>query len=104
GRAEAQAKFRAKKLKQINEGVVEQYDTPRRPPVAILYPDLWDKIHDSKIGLASVARTDMKPHIDEHYCLASVKVARVFTEVFAKDSIIISQNNKAKVGLGVPAV
>jgi len=46
----------------------------------------------------------MKPHIDEHYCLASVKAARVFAEVFADEAIIISQDDKAKVGLGIPAV
>jgi len=46
----------------------------------------------------------MKPHIDEHYCLASIKAARVFAEVFADEAIIISQDDKAKVGLGIPAV
>ncbi|CAG8798157.1 43097_t:CDS:2 [Gigaspora margarita] len=60
--------------------------------------------HSAKIELASVARTDMKPYIDEYYYLASVKAARVFAKVFAKDSIIIFQDDKAKVGLGVPAV
>jgi hypothetical protein len=60
--------------------------------------------HPAKVGLASVARTEMKTHVDEHYCLASVKAARIFAEVFADETIIISQDDKAKVGLGVPAV
>ena len=60
--------------------------------------------HPAKVGLASVARTEMKTHVDEHYCLASVKAARTFAEVFANEAIIISQDDKAKVGLGVPAV
>src|SRR6266542_5951120 len=46
----------------------------------------------------------MKPHVDEHYCLASVKAARVFFEVFADEAIIISQDDKAKVRLGIPTV
>ncbi|GBC26323.2 hypothetical protein GLOIN_2v1870260 [Rhizophagus irregularis DAOM 181602=DAOM 197198] len=163
--AEAQSKLRTKKKKLIEEGVVEQYNTPGRPSAAMKDPELWDKIHDSvefgaahakrrkvvikvrtikhlretleekyntylsrqclstylqprhqntfaarrhhhpaKVGLASVARTDMKSHVDEHYCLASVKAAKIFAEVFADESIIISQDDKAKIGLGIPAV
>ena len=60
--------------------------------------------HPAKIGLASIARTEMKSHTDEHYCLASVKAARIFAEVFADETIIISQDDKAKIGLGIPAV
>src|SRR5205823_4688904 len=60
--------------------------------------------HPAKVGLASVARTEMKTHVDEHYCLASVKAARTFAEVFAHDAVIISQDDKAKIGLGIPAV
>ncbi|CAG8834561.1 38678_t:CDS:2 [Gigaspora margarita] len=60
--------------------------------------------HPAKVGLASVARTDMKQHVDEHYCLASVKAARVFAAVFASDTIVILQDDKAKIGLGIPAV
>lgn len=46
----------------------------------------------------------MNPHIDEHYCLASVKMVREFTSTFANHSIIISQDDKAKIGLGIPVV
>jgi hypothetical protein len=60
--------------------------------------------HPAKIGLASIAQTEMKSHTDEHYCLASVKAARIFAEVFADETVIISQNDKAKIGLGIPAV
>ncbi|CAG8849070.1 43354_t:CDS:1, partial [Gigaspora margarita] len=56
-----------------------------------------------KIGLVSVVRTNMKLYINKYYCLAFVKVAQVFAKVFAKNSIIISQDNKAKVDLGFPA-
>ncbi|CAG8795274.1 7934_t:CDS:2, partial [Gigaspora rosea] len=29
-----------------DEGIVEKYDKPGRPPAAISNPDLWDNIHD----------------------------------------------------------
>ncbi|CAG8790959.1 17590_t:CDS:2 [Gigaspora margarita] len=46
----------------------------------------------------------MKPHVDEHYCLASVKMAREFATTFANYSLIISQDDKAKISLGIPVV
>ena len=60
--------------------------------------------HPAQIAISSVARTEMKVHVDEHYCLASVKLAKTFAENFPDDSIIISQDDKAKIGLGIPAV
>ncbi|GBC14720.2 hypothetical protein GLOIN_2v1766467 [Rhizophagus irregularis DAOM 181602=DAOM 197198] len=36
--------------------------------------------------------------------VASVKAAKMFAEVFADEAIIVSQDDKAKVGLGTPAV
>jgi hypothetical protein len=155
----------SKKNKLLEEGIVEKYDTPERPSVAMKDPDLWDKIHNSiefeaahakrrkviikvrtikhlretlkekyntylsrqclstylepryqntftarrhhhpaKVGLTSVVRIEMKSHVDEHYCLASVKTAKVFAEVFADESIIIFQDDKTKIGLEIPAV
>ena len=38
------------------------------------------------------------------HCLASVKCARQFASVFVDMSVIISQDDKAKIGLGVPAL
>ncbi|CAG8741133.1 13644_t:CDS:2, partial [Cetraspora pellucida] len=60
--------------------------------------------HSAKVSLASVARTDMKQHIDKHYFLASVKVAQVFAEVFASETVVIFQDDKAKISLGIPAI
>ncbi|CAG8819797.1 18372_t:CDS:2, partial [Gigaspora margarita] len=57
-----------------------------------------------QFGLASVARTDIKQHVNEYYCLVSVKAARVFAAVFASNTIVISQDNKAKISLGIPVV
>jgi len=46
----------------------------------------------------------MKLHIDEHYCLAFIKITKVFAEVFADEVVIIFQDNKVKVRLSIPAV
>ncbi len=43
----------------------------------------------------------MKPHVNEYYCLVFVKVAKVFAKVFADETVIISQDDKAKVRLGI---
>jgi hypothetical protein len=37
-------------------------------------------------------------------CLASVKCAKQFASTFADISVIISQDDKAKIGLEVPAI
>ncbi|CAG8835585.1 24695_t:CDS:2, partial [Gigaspora margarita] len=60
--------------------------------------------HPTKVALASIARTNMKPHANKHYCLALVKATWIFAKIFANNAIIISQDNKVKIGLGVPAV
>ena len=56
------------------------------------------------IAVAGVSRTETKDHPDGHYCLASVKCTKQFASLFADASVIISQDDKAKIGLGVPAV
>ncbi|CAG8516623.1 4830_t:CDS:2 [Cetraspora pellucida] len=60
--------------------------------------------YPAQIKVSAVSRSEMKFHVDEHYCLASVKMVRKFAVTFANHSLIISQDDKAKVGLGVPAV
>lgn len=60
--------------------------------------------HPAWVAVAGVSRTETRDHPDSHYCLASVKYARQFATVFADNSVIISQDDKAKIGLGVPAV
>ena len=39
----------------------------------------------------------MNEHVDEHYCLASVKGIKLFASAFPQDIILISQDDKAKV-------
>ena len=60
--------------------------------------------HPAWVAVAGVSRTETRDHPDGHYCLASVKNARQFATVFADKAVIISQDDKAKIGLGVPAV
>ncbi|CAB4441827.1 unnamed protein product [Rhizophagus irregularis] len=60
--------------------------------------------HPAWVAVAGVSHTDTQEHIDGHYCLASVKYAKQFASMFADMSTIISQDDKAKIGLGVPAV
>ncbi|CAB4445231.1 unnamed protein product [Rhizophagus irregularis] len=56
------------------------------------------------VAVAGVSRTETQEHPDGHNCLASVKCARQFSSLFADKSVVISQDDKAKIGLGVPAV
>jgi hypothetical protein len=60
--------------------------------------------HPAWVAVAGVSHTETRDHPDGHYCLASVKSARQFATVFADNAVIISQDDKAKIGLGVPAV
>ncbi|CAG8596260.1 7297_t:CDS:2 [Gigaspora margarita] len=60
--------------------------------------------HPVWVAVSGVSRTETRDHPDGHYCLASVKCAKQFASLFANVSVIISQDDKAKVGLGVPAV
>ncbi|CAG8671323.1 7395_t:CDS:2 [Cetraspora pellucida] len=46
----------------------------------------------------------MQDHPDRHYCLALVKSIKQFAFFFAKVSVIIFQDNKAKIDLDMPAV
>ena len=52
--------------------------------------------HPAQIRLAAVGRNEMNSHIDEHYCLASVKGVKSFASVFPQDVVLISQDDKAK--------
>ena len=60
--------------------------------------------HPAWIAVSGVSRTESRDHPNGHYCLASVKSAKQFASVFADMSVVISQDDKAKIGLGVPAV
>jgi len=60
--------------------------------------------HPAWVAVAGVSCTKTRDHIDSHYCLVSVKCARQFATIFADKSVVISQDDKAKIGLGMPAV
>jgi hypothetical protein len=60
--------------------------------------------HPAWVAVSGVLCIDICEHPDSHYCLASVKCAKQFASTFADVSVVISQDDKAKIGLGVPAV
>lgn len=60
--------------------------------------------HPAMVAVAGVSRDLRRSHVDEHYCLASVKAAKLLARSFASHSVIISQDDKAKVPVGIPAV
>lgn len=156
--AAAQQRVRKKKKENIEENIVEVYDTPGRLSFLIKNPDLLEKMHASvefgaadykrrkeiikvrtikhfrekmdedygiymakstlqnymqpkhpgskeaqrhhhpaQIRFAAVRRDEMNSHVDEHYCLASVKGVKSFATAFPQDVLIISQDDKAKV-------
>ncbi|CAG8765870.1 7007_t:CDS:2 [Cetraspora pellucida] len=54
--------------------------------------------------VTTVLRNEKAEHQNNHYCLASVKVVRQFASLFLIFSVIMSQDDKAKVPLGISAV
>jgi hypothetical protein len=60
--------------------------------------------HPAWVAVFGVSHTDMREHPDSYYCLALVKCAKQFASTFANVSVVISQDDKAKIRLGVPAV
>ncbi|CAB4493678.1 unnamed protein product [Rhizophagus irregularis] len=60
--------------------------------------------HPAQIHLAAVGRNEMSDHVDEHYCLASIKGVKSFASAFSQNVVLISQDDKAKVPLGIAAV
>src|SRR4051812_8358806 len=52
--------------------------------------------HPVWVAVAGVSCIKLWDHPDGHYCLASVKYARQFATIFAKNSVIIFQDDKAK--------
>ena len=60
--------------------------------------------HPAMVGIVNVSQSKKKEHIDSHYCLASVKVSKSFVSIFSDLMIIISQDDKVKIGFGILAV
>ena len=53
--------------------------------------------HPTQIRLAAVGKNEMNDHVNEHYCLTSVKDIKSFASVYLQNVVLISQNDKAKV-------
>lgn len=60
--------------------------------------------HPTNIKVSPIIRDERKEHPDMHYCFASVREAKQFAMRFSTHSVIISQDDKAKVPLGIAAV
>ncbi|CAG8769893.1 30899_t:CDS:2, partial [Gigaspora margarita] len=60
--------------------------------------------HPALIAITSVFISEKKEHINKYYCLALVKGIKQFVAIFSCDSVIISQDDKAKVLFGIPAI
>ena len=53
--------------------------------------------YPAQIRLATVRKNEMNDHVDEYYCLASVKGIKSFASVYLQNVVLISQNDKTKV-------
>ncbi|CAG8795879.1 395_t:CDS:2, partial [Gigaspora rosea] len=108
--AKYQSKCRFKKIKQIKEEqTVVRYDVPGRPSFLTQNLDLLEYIHepveyrsaDSIYGSNNFEQLSSAPPLKND---CSKSGARQFAQAFSDSSIIISQDDKAKIGLGVSAV
>ncbi len=75
------------------KSTVQNYMQPRHPGTR----EAQRHHHPAQISLASVGRNEMASHVDEHYCLASVKGIKSFASAFPDEVVLISQDDKAKV-------
>ncbi|CAG8761732.1 16530_t:CDS:2 [Cetraspora pellucida] len=64
-----------------------------------VHNDIYSRIENLQAEIKS-----NKDKINNHYCLASVKCVKQFASTFNDMLVIVSQDDKAKIGLGVPAV
>ncbi|CAG8569173.1 16336_t:CDS:2, partial [Cetraspora pellucida] len=115
-----QSKCHSKKVKALEkQQEVVWYNKYGRPSYLLQNSDLLEHIHNSieygsantqrckeaiKVAVAEVSCDEIKYHSDGYYCLASVKSIRQFVQTFADLSVIISQDDKMKIGLGIAAV
>ena len=77
------------------KSTVRKYLQPRHPGTK----EAQRHHHPAQIRLAAVGRNEMNDHVDDHYCLASVKGVKSFASAFSQDVLLISQDDKAKVRL-----
>jgi hypothetical protein len=77
----------------MSKSTVKNYMQPRHPGTR----EANRHHHPAQIRLAAVGRNEMNDHVDEHYCLASVKGVKLFAMAFPQNVVLISQDDKAKV-------
>ncbi|RIA88603.1 hypothetical protein C1645_826123 [Glomus cerebriforme] len=60
--------------------------------------------YPAQIHLVAIARNEINSHVNKHYYLVSVKGMKLFALVFSQDVMLIWQDDKAKVSLGMAAI
>ncbi|CAG8550736.1 7259_t:CDS:2 [Cetraspora pellucida] len=60
--------------------------------------------HPTNVQVKTVLRNKKAEHQDNYYCLASVKAVKQFASLFSIFLVIVSQDDKAKVPLGIFAI
>ncbi|CAG8722635.1 21676_t:CDS:2 [Cetraspora pellucida] len=59
--------------------------------------------HPAQVAVTGVSCIETYKHLYSYYCLVLVKCMKQFASTFDNMSVIVSQDNKVKIGLGVPA-
>lgn len=101
--------IKVRTIKHLRENMEEDYDVymARSTLQNYLQPkhsgtnEAQRHHHPAQIRFSAVGRNEMNSHVDEHYCLASVKGVKSFASVYPQDVLLISQDDKAKVSLRI---
>ncbi len=92
-------------MKHLREKLEEDYNVYISKSTLQNYMQSWylrtkeaQKYHHlAQIRLAAIRRNEMNDHVDEHYCLASVKGVKSFASAYSQDVVLILQDDKTKV-------
>jgi hypothetical protein len=92
--------LRAQATIDISYSSVINYTLPRRPN------SISARSHHTPapVQFKRIERSEMKQHLDGHYCTASQKYLRDLASFLGKRCVFLSQDDKAKVPIGIPAV
>ncbi|CAG8794173.1 15391_t:CDS:1, partial [Cetraspora pellucida] len=60
--------------------------------------------HPALIEIANVLQSEKKEHVDTHYCLALIKALKTFTSTLSNISVLVFQDDKTKVNVGISAI
>ncbi len=97
--------IKVRTIKHLREKMEENYNIYMAKSTLQNYMQPWhfgtkeakQHHHPAQIRLAAIGKNEMSDHVDEHYCLASVKGVKTFASAFSQNVVLISQDDKAKV-------